>query len=295
MRTMSILAVVFVLITAIPEAAQAEGESGFQLKLFGGASYHLLGDFSECLKGWNDGVEASPYSHIENGEFSPFHLGGEFGVEVLLPIKRRLGIGLGTGLVLTGKESLRVSALKSAKLAPYEFYEEKLNPGVRAIPITLSLHLDVYSHNRLNISAIGGVGLYFGTVRWKYQYSKKSSPELYKESWTGTSGGLGLHGGVELEFKINRRLGFFIEGMGRYARLTGFQGDFLAGGKTEEDALLWYTEWGQFPGFVIDADEPTGGIYENVRKAVIDLSGFSVRVGLKVRWGDEKPKQVQCP
>ena len=286
MKTMSFMAVVFLLILFLPAAAQAEGGPGFQLKLFGGASYHLLGDFSACLKGWDDGVEASPYSYIENGEFSPFHLGGEFGLEVILPINRRLGIGLGAGYILTGKESLRESAWKSDKLAPYEFYEEKLNPGVRAIPITLSLHLDVYSNTRLNLSAIGGIGLYLGTVDWKYQKNNKNSPGLYNESWTGTSGGLGLQGGVELDFKINRRLGLFIEGIGRYARLTGFQGDFLAGGQTEEDALLWYTEWGQFPGFVIAADEPTGGIYDNVRKAVIDLSGFSVRVGLKVRWGD---------
>ena len=44
-------------------------------------------------------------------------------------------------------------------------------------------------------------------------------------------------------------------------------------------------ELGQFPLFVFSADEPAGGNYVNVRQPVIDLSGFSLRAGLVLRFG----------
>jgi hypothetical protein len=275
--------IIFMLVLLWPAAVQAEGGPGFQLKFFGGAGYHLLDDFSQGLKGWDDEVEASPYSYIEKGGFQPFHLGWDFGVEFGVTLNRRWGIGLGAGAIQTGRESLRESAYKSDKLATYEFYQERLTTRVRAIPLTLCLQLGLFSNNRMNLSAVGGISYYFGTVDWEYRTQNKSSSEFTEENWRGTSGAWGFQGGLELDFNINRKLTFFVEGLGRYARWTDVRGDFQADGTTVKDAFLWYTEWGQFPGLAIDSKEPSGGIYQNVRKAVIDLSGFSVRVGLKVR------------
>jgi hypothetical protein len=285
MRKVSLLTASFLMLTFFLDAAPSEGRPAFRLNLFGGAGYHLLGDFSDCLTGWDYMVDANPYSYIEEGEFSPFHWGWEAGCEALFPIARRLSLGLGVGYIQTGKDSVREIASAADKLSPYEFFREELNLSVQAIPLTLNIHLVVHSNNSLTLTAMGGLGLYLGSVDWAYQRTDKMSLTQYNESWTGTSSGLGFQGGLELSLPINRHLGLFIEGIGRYVRISGFRGDYRAGSTTEQDAYLWYTEWGQFPLFVIAADEPTGGAYGNVRKAVADLSGFSVRAGLIVRFG----------
>jgi hypothetical protein len=285
MRKVALLTVAFLQFPFLLDGAPSEGKPAFQLRLFGGAGYHLLGDFSDCLTGWDNMVDAHPYSYIEDGEFSPFHWGWEAGCEALLPIAGRLSLGLGVGYIQTGKDSVREIASAIDKLSPYEFFREELNPSVQAIPITLNIHLVVDSNSRLTLTVMGGLGLYLGSVDWEYRRTNKTSLERYDETWTGTSSGLGCQGGLELNFPINRRLELFIEGIGRYVRMTGFRGDYFAGSTVVRDAYLWYTEWGQFPLFVIAADVPTGGIYDNVRKAVADLSGFSVRAGLIVRFG----------
>jgi hypothetical protein len=280
MRRLSLLLIFLLVLICSPDSLQAGREKRLELKIYGGIGYHLMGDISDGLKGMNEGAEASPYGHISNGEFGSFHFGLDIGGEFIINIAPRLGIGLGVGYIQTGKESRR-EVEYGEHTEPIVNSMQQLKPKVRAIPITLNFHLGLCSSERINWITNVGVGYYFGRFDWQYHEDSLSFGP-YNQSWTGKSNTLGFHAGIELEFQISGSAAFFVEALGRYARLGNLEGDLAANGTTTKNAFLWYSEWGQFPLLEISDAEPTSGISQNVHKAAADLSGVSVRVGIKL-------------
>ena len=95
-----------------------------------------------------------------------------------------------------------------------------------------------------------------------------------------------------LEFNFSRNLALVVEGFGRYAKLKGLQGDYTW--KEEgiiEEATLWYYDWrssdtgNEYPRIKFDDDVPTQTSFQrNIREGEVDLTGFSVRLGIKIKF-----------
>jgi len=262
---------------------------GFGLKFYGGRSYVLASDINDELQAttdyWNDrGVEV-------DGEFDPLNTGMEFGGEFIVYFTPHLGIGLGAGYIQVKSESTVNNIWFGYS------YQDTANPEVTAIPLTLSAHFGLPLGKGINFIAHAGLGYYLGTFSWNYSYD--SEFDDFNENWEGKSNALGLHGGLGLEFNFSSKIALVVEGFGRYAKLNGLVGDYTLeesffgyqGQASIEDATLWYYEWRSsltekyYPTIEFDKEMPEEASFiQNIREGEVDLTGFSIRMGIKIRF-----------
>jgi hypothetical protein len=119
------------------------------------------------------------------------------------------------------------------------------------------------------------------------------------EYWkTDYKANLGFHGGIGMEYSLTKNLGLVLEVQGRYVKIKNLKGfiqsedSHFIGRISKRKGYLWsykISEWDFRSYYNLDISEepPRGSIPEisisEVRKAIIDLSGFSLRIGLRIR------------
>jgi len=253
-------------------------ENRLSLTFSGGAGYHFLGDIKNGLEGWNDHWHLKWRSILE-GEFRPFHWGSEFGVELAARLKPNFSVGFETGVFGASRESRRTVKYEDAYTR--DVSDETLRLAVRAIPLIANGTLWLFPGKRLSVSAGIGLGVCLGSMDWRFSSISRENGGSYEVNWTGhtLSPMAQLRAGIEL--KVREGLSFILEAAGRFARLSGLRGRLDADGESTEDAYFWYDTWA-YHGISFSPDDMTVED-ENVRKGVADLSGVSLRMGLKVR------------
>ncbi|MFQ5722373.1 MAG: SH3 domain-containing protein [Candidatus Aminicenantales bacterium] len=255
-------------------------EYQLDLSFFGGGNYILGGDLNEGAKGL-----AAYYSDSlaieETGEVKPLRLSYIFSGEVSYPLSSYFSLGLGLGYFSGDKES-RVEFQSPAATDVF-----LTKPKVRVVP--LKVFLTFYPLSSFYLKA--GAEYYFGRCSYYYRYQ---SQESWQE-WTGEakSQGLGLWAGIGLEWPLLSHLSFTVEGAGRYAQLKGFKGKNTYKNSegesfSEEGQLYFYQKIrivGQagYPQLFIHKKKPAAYV-SNLRKAVVDLSGFNLKFGFKIRF-----------
>jgi len=105
--------------------------------------------------------------------------------------------------------------------------------------------------------------------------------------------GLGFHAGAGLEFNIAPKIAIFIEGKGRYCKLKSWEGDstqtFSNGWTESESGTMWYYEaqnlyTGKWYSKWYLGDKPSGFNIRNIRKFAINLTGISLRTGIRIKF-----------
>ncbi len=257
--------------------AEAQMKPGFRLS--GGAGYVGGGDMNAGLKGWSDAWNKlwALYAEPTTGGYESFHLGADVSAEFMLQFGKHFGASLGIGYL---------SASKSSRLAlvsdPDVFYT--WNPKVSAVPVTATFYFFLPIGSRMKVFLAPGLGYYFATASDIWQYVYYGS---FKQDIEATSGGLGPHLGVGIEYDLTPKIGFIAEFRGRYASFAGFEGESLYNGGTPIAGEYWYSDkgyylWGEGPLVVFGPVDPSGAGY-TYREAKIDFSGFSVVIGVIVR------------
>jgi hypothetical protein len=199
------------------------------------------------------------------------------------------------------------------------------NPDYAAstIPITLSLDYSLRLNPKWKLMLGGGGGVYFGRLDLRESYSalseslseeptangivqfvdRLSTDGDYSEKTKGT--GFGVHGRVGVELELSPSSFLSITVLGRWVEMRDWKG-------TRQDASEWQWEYGLWGANSAEgtderteegeywtydlSDENTGGSYSvlvfrqaapspSSRPARLNLSGFSVRVGLGFRFG----------
>jgi hypothetical protein len=156
-------------------------------------------------------------------------------------------------------------------------------PEIRVFPIKLGLFFSLPIHQTFSLSFNGGTALYLT------EYSYVLVPyweDLNQIRQKANAKALGFHGGIGLEVKLNRRAAFLIEGQGRYAKISNFIGEeskyrIVPPGEEvilKENGTLFYIEDGKFPYLTIQNETSPGFLAG--KKAIFDLSGFCIRLGL---------------
>jgi hypothetical protein len=262
---------------------------GFSLKLYGGMSYLLDSDINNHLQAQTDywterGVEI-------DDEFRPLRWGIDFGGEFILNLTPHFGIGLGGGYIQASSKSTVNNVWFGYP------YQDTANPEVTVIPLTLSMYFNLPLGKRFNFTVHAGLGYYLGTFSWNYGYD--SEFDDFEENWEGKSNVLGYHGGLGLELNFSSRIALVVEGFGRYAKLQSLKGDYTfeenyfgyQGQDSISEATLWYYEWrsslteNYYPTIEFNDEKPEETSFlKNVREGEVDLTGFSVRVGIKIRF-----------
>ncbi len=261
----------------------------FSMKFHGGMSYMGIGDMNDALQGTSDYYKDLPNVDIEE-DLIPVHWGIDIGGELIINFSSQIGIGFGGGYIQVSKETVVDVIWEGSP------YKDTAHPKATLIPLTFSFHLGLPLGNIMSFVLNAGAGYYLGTIQW--QYSWDSEYHDYEENWKSKSNTIGFHGGLGLEFNFSRNLALVIEGFGRYAKLKSLQGDFTWKrdffGHEEgiiEEALLWYYDWRssdtgkEYPRIDFDDDVPVEtSLQRNIREGEVDLTGFSVRLGIKIKF-----------
>ena len=218
-----------------------------------------------------------PYS----GEVKPLHLGYDFCAEVLFPLNDHFFIGLGADFFISEREN-RI-----------EFSNQSLssllitNPKAQALPIRLSLSYFPISSLYFKI----GGEYFFARSTYLYRYRAGD----YFQEWKGESkaNGLGVAGGMGYIQKLNNNISLFLESTGRYAKIKGFTGkndykestgyEFSEAGKLYSYDIRVSGERSYQVMFIREKKPSEGGV-TNVRPAMIDFSGLTLRIGIKIRF-----------
>jgi hypothetical protein len=265
------------------------------LQLKGGWYTFSGGDLERGISGVYDfaaDVIARSSVPIVQNEKRRNRTGLEFGGDLIYCITPRLGIGIGTSKINTAKESFLRFEINSP-----HYDTLRIRPEIKISVLRLGVFYTRPFAGRLAVSIHGGPALY--SAKYNFNMGITSGGYGLAAVWSGflpmawyqeaEAKKMGLEGGVGFEFNANPFVAFFIEALGRYARIRGFEGK-------EEAALyqnfryqvvksqgpVYFVPMGKYE--LLDIIPPERTVSEAARKATLDVSGFSILAGLKLRF-----------
>jgi len=255
-----------------------------ELRLLGGMNYLSGGDINTGIEGYND-YWLMFFDFTTVDEAKPVHLGCNFGGDIIFYLTPRIGIGLGASYI---------QGAKTSKLNVTSGWGEEgtitNRPKARAIPIELGLFFNLPLNELMSVIFNVGGGLYF--AKYSYNYHIEVNGFWSQANHETSANGLGFHGGIGLEFNISSNVAFVLEGLGRYAKIGGFEGERTysekGGYSLKEEGILYYLELGDekktYPWVFVLEERPSEEDYGNVREAKVDFSGFSLRIGIAIKF-----------
>jgi len=264
--------------------------SKLSVKLYGGYAHVLAGDVNDGSDYYFEILEAysaDGYGTV-TGSYKPVHGGYNFGGDIIYQLSPKIGVGLGVGYMSNSGDSLGTWE--------YELDAVTLTAAstLTAMPIRLSLFFTTPLSNKLNLTADAG-GDYYAQVKLEamqgLEFSADEWMEMTVEGSQRSGADIGFHGSLGLEYMLSPKLGLFVEAAGRYAKLKNFE---LVTGRTEnssgesdtvEGKLYIATEnidTYEISGFtIVETGNP---VDPELREPKIDLSGFSLQAGIKIRF-----------
>ncbi len=267
-KLLAIGALFFMIFSVIAYADTISGKR-FELKLAGGISYLSGTDF--------DADTAS--------EKNPLDWGGEISGEIVFHLSR-IAISGGVGYI-NGKSSSKDVTTEGGVVTA----TSTLALNAKAIPVTLGVYYFLPVSSRSQVFLHAGAGYYF------VSFARDSTRENDTPYWidinsTGSGGDFGFHGGIGFEYSISENVILLIEGAGRYAKIKGFEGtrnrndsnnwsDSIDGRYYTLERLTGSQGWVKRTN--VFTEKPSGDDVRNVRDPEIDFSGFTFRIGIKLR------------
>jgi opacity protein-like surface antigen len=259
-----------------------------QLRLSSGLWQMNLGEVNAALAGWRDGLKQSAdvdaNMQFVSGDISRFRLGVDFEAELLLSFSRwiKLGLSAGYGYGSLDEEGTLLTIEEAGTL-----YERACPTKVSAFPLLVSGYFNVPLGPKFNVYLRAGAGVvqarYVSREAQKKVTDKRFTYPVYDNA---KAGGLTYLGGLGLSYSFDQSLGFFIEAVARSARVDGLTGE----NQLEQKGTLYsYEEYlPQFgfwrPTMHVLPEEPGGANVRNVHEAVIDFSGYSIKIGLFLKF-----------
>ncbi|MCX6574422.1 MAG: outer membrane beta-barrel protein [Candidatus Aminicenantes bacterium] len=264
--------------------------SKLSVKLYGGYSHVLAGDVND---GSDYYFEILEYYQAEGtgtvtGSYKPVHGGYSFGGDIIYQLSPKLGLGLGVGYMRNSSSS--VGTFTDGET---ESVTLTVVPTLTAMPIRLGLFFTTPLANKLNLTADAGAAYYAGLKLESTQGLEFSPTEWMEMTVQGSQRSgidIGFHGSLGVEYMLSPKLGFFFEAVGRYAKFKNFElvtgtTDGSGGGPdTTEGKLYIFSDTAgttEISGFTIVATgDPVDPSYLEPK---IDLSGFSLQIGIRIR------------
>lgn len=263
---------------------------GFELdfKLSGGYAYLDVKGINRGITDWaemrkREAEENKNWlflgQNVENLQ-PGIHLEGE----ILLSFSPRFGISLGTGYIYGDVKEKETEVSVQIVSGPLS----QVHPiTVSAYPLILSGYYFIPLNRRIHIYARGGGG--FAWAKYVNREAKKLESVVkynYFRLGRASASGSILIGGLGLLYETDVGVRFFVEGLIRMAKIQGFSGE----NELEEKGTLYYFEE-YIPGLdfwqaknEIRTEKPSGSNFRSVSEAVVDFSGFSVKIGFIIRF-----------
>ena len=321
-RSMAVLAGAVVCVS-VPQFATAEdGKSAIARSL----SVRLSGGLGRLAVG-----ETNDYLESEGGFYrssiQPVGAGLDAGLDLVWQFSNRFSLTVGTGVLRAsnGGHDSYSNTYSSDTLGYQSTNERKEHIALRAIPLQLGAEAAVPLAPRLRLRLGAGAGYYFTQWSRSERFAARFTapaptatdvPVDFEVSseWKASSGGLGLHGTLGLEFSLTRHFGVVFEAGGRLARFSAYDGygsfgtalccpggsrgrvyiyesEIMSG---TNDYMVGTGEWyrllymGESP--LLEHPTVPGPVGEsrfglrNVHELEADFSGVSARLGVTVRF-----------
>lgn len=280
-------------------------KSRFSLKFTAGLGSALpIGDVNDCLESFNNNDAFEAHREAETGQVVGeiktlgtrfFH--GE--AELRFELTPKISLGIATSLPVRKRNESAVTYTILGWAGP-QVMTWTFRPEIKvSFPIRLSAYYNLSFIPRTNISIGGGVGLYPAKIsqhlRFDIAYPIGGSAWYTWDQEAKQNFALGFHGNVAFEYQLNHKLALVAEFQYRLSKISGFKGtlkrDSIHAEKSEKSGtLFYYTEWNYFIGIRLPTleiwPESPNDPYKwinDVRKASLDVSGYSMRIGINIR------------
>jgi len=279
--------------SAQAEAMTSETQkfSRLSVRLYGGFSRVAAGDVNEGADGYFELFEtyAALGYGTTTGGYKPVHAGYNFGADFIYQLSPAIGVGLGVGYLRSSSDSLMTFAGEGLA------FTLSGTPTLSAVPIRLGVFLTFPIAGKISLTADAGAAYYAGLKLDATQRLEMDADNWQAMSVSGSrNGNLGFQGSLGFEYRLSRGMGFFVEALGRYARfknfasVTGTTETSDGGSETTSGKLYILTETftdGTFSTFTIEETPPVDNPpSETFREPKIDLSGFSLQAGIRIRF-----------
>lgn len=301
---MYLVFIILLFIYAIPVSA-GDRYLKFSVRLSGEAGIMAIGDVNTGLRTFNDN-EVFEYIRRNNPDWGRLegnvdtlkNLFGSGEFELRIDLSRRIGLGISTasGLHRQNESSLTYFFITDVTW-PYEYYYK---PAIWAsAPLRMNLYCYLRPGSRFSSYISGGIGYYRGGLKEQFNLTVINGYSGFvdwtRRYWeTQTKGALGFHVGQGMELRLSRSLTLTAEIQWRYVRISNFRAiqryetsfplfeestgylyyftrEDLYIGARRADLTVWEVPPDASIDFIMD-----------VRKARLDLSGLSLRVGLRI-------------
>jgi len=266
------------------------GELKFGLSLSGGMAYLNLGDVNAYIRSRADYYreESRIAGYPLSGDLQSLHFGFDSSAELLLFLTPRLALSLGSGYISAsaGKGGGGMTVQETSETI-HTTNESRL----QAVPVTLGLYYFLPLGAGLRLYA--GAGGSFYAAKWTNTH-KEDWGYGYSADYQEDNGqGIGFGGSLGIEFNVAPALCVFLEGWGRYAKIGNFKGKAEYTSELEhvvwsgklyywESYEWWTNRW--YPCLGTESEKPSASWYRNIRQGFVDLSGFALHAGLRIRF-----------
>ena len=291
------------------------GESGIfkpklSIKLTGGLRYINVGDINNHIESF-DNYMSSHLSLYEGGKMGKINnYGPDLEGELRLDISSKFAVGVGIGYISGKNESdfqtvgFWPFGMIYAYSPPADLFEFVVESKLETIPIKLGIYYTIPLGSRINIFLKSGLDYYFSKC-FIYKYNEIISldravliPEFYEISnkYDMRGNGLGFNGGLGFEYKISNVLAIVLEIQRRYAKIKNLKGKWIYSNtftleQGEDEGILYIGKKNMedegfsdnYPDLVVSPSKPSGAKILNAKEATLDLSGFSLRVGIRIK------------
>ena len=279
--------------------------SRFSLKFTAGWGSRIpIGDVNDCLRSFNNNDIFEKHrkygSGLVVGEIKTLDDRiSHWEAELRFDLTRRISLGIATSAPIHKHNESSVTYTLWGWAGP-QIITWTFRPEIKvSYPIRLSAYYTLPLIRGLSISIGGGMGFYPARVlQFVRFYQILPAGDIYWDNWdqkVRRNVALSFHGNVSLQYLLTNRIALIAEYQRRRIRITGLKGSLkvinnYGDGFEKNGTLYYFTEWNYFIGTRHASLEMGPEIYywpyrwiEDAREAKLDLSGYSIRLGISIR------------
>ncbi len=258
------------------------------MRLSSGLWRMKLDEVNTALAGWEEwqkrSADLDPNTEFISGDPGRLRLGVDFEAELVLTFSRWVKLGLSAGYGhISLDENATLLTIEQAGI----LYERARPTKVSAYPFLVSGYFNIPLGQKFSVYLRAGVGAIQATYVAREAQKKATDTRFTYIAYDSAKARRPTYlGGLGLSYSFDESLGFFIEAAVRSARIAGLTGENLL---AQNGALYAYEEYvpsGRFwrPTMHVRPEAPSAGNFRNVREATVDFSGYSIKMGLILKF-----------
>jgi len=265
--TLGLLFISLILFTRI---ASPKGIESFKPKLSinikWGPRYISIGDINKHLEAFDNYL--SEMTSYEGGKIKGLNnYNKTFEGGLRLDVSSKFAIGVGIEEISEKNESRFEFTDPFPLYNMVNFHTISTKSEVSTVNLKLGTYYTIPLLRRINLILNGGIDYYISKASL-YKYHKIDPTGFFIPEWPYekeekydiSAGRFGFHGGIGFEYRIVDDLSIVLEFQGRYARMKNLKGTKII------------------------AERPWEDEFRNVWEAVLDFSGYSLRLGIKLNF-----------